>query len=309
MRASCCVIVLPPSHRPAQRVADTARPSAIGSMPGCRKKRWSSTATNACCRYGAIARDRHVLALLVEAEPALAVGRVEPRVADAARQLVDGIALLARARPRLTPATTTTSVQQEPRSAHIGAQETHHGPNGFRIPSTQCCRECMRRKARPCWLGRDRLFVQDPVNEGDGDRTLADRGRDTLDAAAGRRRRRTPRANSSRAGTVARERPCAGEILGRQIGPGLDEALSVERDAPAQPRGARRRACHHEDVADLVRSPRAGRRFATDALELSPPSSATISVSVRSAIFRVVLDSTNQIARHRLRQPWPRTSM
>jgi hypothetical protein len=39
--------------------------------------------------------DRHVVALFVEPEPALAVGGVEPGVADAARQLVDIVALLA----------------------------------------------------------------------------------------------------------------------------------------------------------------------------------------------------------------------
>src|SRR5688572_1615289 len=37
--------------------------------------------------------DRDVVPLLVESEPALAVGAVEPGVADAARQLIDGVAL------------------------------------------------------------------------------------------------------------------------------------------------------------------------------------------------------------------------
>ena len=38
-------------------------------------------------------RDRHVVPLLVETKPAAAIGGVKPRVADAARQLIDRITL------------------------------------------------------------------------------------------------------------------------------------------------------------------------------------------------------------------------
>ena len=44
-------------------------------------------------QVGAICGDRHVVALFVETEPAAAVGGVKPRVADAAGELVDRVAL------------------------------------------------------------------------------------------------------------------------------------------------------------------------------------------------------------------------
>ena len=109
MRASCCVSVLPPSTRPRDRTSrTTARP---GRSDRCRdggRSARSSTATTACCRVGRDLVERHVVPLLVEPEPRLAVGAVEHRVADAARQPVDRDRV-ARQPPRRDAPPTTSS--------------------------------------------------------------------------------------------------------------------------------------------------------------------------------------------------------
>ena len=74
------------------------------------------------------------------------------------------------------------------------------------------------------------------MHEGDRDRALADRRRHAFDVAG------SDVADGEHAGQAGfeqmgrpRERPVrGGQIVLRQIGPGLDEPLGVERDAPVR---------------------------------------------------------------------------
>ncbi len=77
---------------------------------------------NACCRCGRDVGQRHVLPLLVEAEPARPVGGVEPRVADAARELVH--------RPGLLPGPPREhdSQQQAGDDHHLGSSVLRREP-------------------------------------------------------------------------------------------------------------------------------------------------------------------------------------
>ena len=81
------------------------------------------------------------------------------------------------------------------------------------------------------------LFVQDLVDEGDGDRSFADGRRHTLDVAcphvADREHAGQARFEQMRR---ARQRPMrGGQVVLGQVGPGLDEPLGIERDAAVEP--------------------------------------------------------------------------
>ena len=71
----------------------TARPSAIGSTPGCVVEAVILDRDEGMLQVGGMSASGTSLPLLVHPEPGLAVGGEEPRVADAAAQLVDGLAL------------------------------------------------------------------------------------------------------------------------------------------------------------------------------------------------------------------------
>ena len=94
VRASCCVSVLPPSTVPGERrlrhdgAAERDRIDAgmrVEAVILDRDERVLQVLGNLV--------ERHVAAVLVHPEPAAAVGREKPRVADAARQAVHGLAL------------------------------------------------------------------------------------------------------------------------------------------------------------------------------------------------------------------------
>ena len=90
VRASCWVSVLPPSSRPAgahvahDRAADGDRIDAE-----MRMKSMILDGDDRVAQVGGDAVQRHVAPMFFEREPRLAVGAVEHRLADAARELVD----------------------------------------------------------------------------------------------------------------------------------------------------------------------------------------------------------------------------
>ena len=98
------------------------------------------------------------------------------------------------------------------------------------------------------------LFGQHLMDEGNRDRTLADGRRNTFDIAA------PDVADCEHSGQTRfeemgspGERPMrGGQIFLRQIRPRLDESFRVERDTATEPVGARNRAGHDENVADVV---------------------------------------------------------
>ena len=126
MRASCCVRVLPPSTR--ARRADVAQHGAAERDridAGMEEEAVILDGDEGVLQVRRDLRDRHVVALLVEAEPAAAVGGVEPGVADAARQLVDGVALLGEPAER-DRGDDDERVEQVLRPAEVGAQQHSH---------------------------------------------------------------------------------------------------------------------------------------------------------------------------------------
>ena len=91
MRASCCVSVLPPSTPAA--AADVADDRAAEADRIDARMVVEAAILDRDDRVLQVGRDlveRDVVPLLVEPEPRLAVGAVEHRVADAARQAVHG---------------------------------------------------------------------------------------------------------------------------------------------------------------------------------------------------------------------------
>ena len=221
MRASCCVSVLPPSTVPGARTFRTiARAERDRIDAGMQEEAvildGDERVLQVTARSRAIGTSWRCSS---RRNQRLAVGGVEPGVADAARQLVDGVALLGE------PADADAGhddeqVEQQPGPAHVGAQQTHHGPNGFRIPSTQCCRECMRRKARPFVEQRcRRSLVQHLVDEGDGNRPFptADATRLTLPPRTSPTANTPGRLVSSRCGGRASGQRAAARSSGDKI--------------------------------------------------------------------------------------------
>ena len=88
--SACCR----PRPCPARRtLRTTARPSAIGIDAGMQVEAVVLDRDEGLLQRRRDRVERHVLPLFVESEPAPAVGRVEPGVADTARQLVNDVRL------------------------------------------------------------------------------------------------------------------------------------------------------------------------------------------------------------------------
>src|SRR6266849_4291464 len=101
--------------------------------------------------------------------------------------------------------------------------------------------------------GQAGSFGEDAVYELHADGALADGGCDAFHAASAN----VPDCKDSRDARLEEERrtwqwPPA-EILVIQVGPGLDEALVIERHGALQPFRVRTRAGHREEVADWQR--------------------------------------------------------
>ena len=91
VRASCCVSVLPPSAaRAAAQVADERPGQANRIDAGMVVEAAILDGDDRVLQVGRDRVERDVVALLIEPEPRLAVAAVEHRVADAARQPMDG---------------------------------------------------------------------------------------------------------------------------------------------------------------------------------------------------------------------------
>ena len=108
---------------------------------------------------------------------------------------------------------------------------------------------------------------------------------------------------SSRYGGRASGHPAAARSSGDRSGPVLMNPLLVERDASIEPAGVRHGARHHEHVADVV-------RLDVARPIVAPPDAFEMPVAVQRDELRsrpqgdrrVLLDSANEIARHRVRQ-------
>src|SRR5438128_11706515 len=95
--------------------------------------------------------------------------------------------------------------------------------------------------------------------------------------------------------------PRGGQLLGRQVRSRLDEPLVVEREAAPEPAGARYRPRHGEDVPD------AG-RLDPSSLVVDPAPALEVAVALEAHDLRahmpdngrMVLDATDQVARHRI---------
>src|SRR5215469_10718554 len=101
------------------------------------------------------------------------------------------------------------------------------------------------------------------------------------------------------------ERPMSGgQILLREIGACLDEALGIKRDAPIEPLSVWNGAHHEKDVSYVVHLDAAG-------LMVAPAHSFEMLIPFHSNDFgigpqddnRILFDAANQIARHAVRQP------
>ena len=126
MRASCWVMVLPPSTVPGSRtLRTTARATRDRIDAGMQEEAVVLDRDERVLQVRRDRGERHVVPLLVEAEPRPAVGGVEPGVADAAGQLVDGVALLAEP-PDAERGDSDHHVEQEPGAAQVGAQQSEH---------------------------------------------------------------------------------------------------------------------------------------------------------------------------------------
>src|SRR5436190_3517520 len=142
------------------------------------------------------------------------------------------------------------------------------------------------------------------MDERDGNRSFTDCRRDPLDVAGAHI------ANGEHPGSTGLQqvrwpwqwpfRPL--QVFGREIRARLHESLRIERDAPAQPLSARRSARHHENVADVTPLGRL--------LFLAPVNPLEVPVSLESGDLgagvqlypRALLDTSYQVARHRLRE-------
>src|SRR5262245_34989723 len=95
----------------------------------------------------------------------------------------------------------------------------------------------------------------------------------------------------------------AGQILLREIGPCLDEALGIKRDTPVEPLCAGNGAHHEKDVSYVV-------GFGIPGLVVAPADLFEMMLALHSDDFAVgpqedggiLFDAANQIARHGFRQ-------
>ena len=100
MRASCWVSVLPPSTVPANDVAEDGAAERDRIDAGVLEEAVILDRDERVLQVGGNVRERHVLPVLVHAEPPAAVGGEKPRVADAATELVDSPGLAQGPRQR-----------------------------------------------------------------------------------------------------------------------------------------------------------------------------------------------------------------
>jgi hypothetical protein len=92
------------------------------------------------------------------------------------------------------------------------------------------------------------------MNKWNRNRSFANRGRDTLDAAATHVacRKDSRQTGFEQVRRTDKGPACSAQIFWRQIGTCLNEAFSVKRDAAIKPTGVRIAACHNEHMADVV---------------------------------------------------------
>ena len=136
------------------------------------------------------------------------------------------------------------------------------------------------------------------------DRAFADGRGDALDVAGPHV---TDREHAGQAGLEQERRRVSGQprvrqLLGREIGAGLDESLRVQGHAAVEPPRVRHRARHHEHVPDgpcVVTPVSPSRQVTRSSRPL--PSRPTISVLGVQRDVRALLDAPDQVARHRCR--------
>ena len=115
---------------------------------------------------------------------------------------------------------------------------------------------------------------------------------------------KTPgRVVSSRYGDRARRPTRRGQVLRRQVRTGLDESAPVECHAAIEPPCTRHRARHHEHVSDVM-------CFDGVRTTIAPLDAIEVLCAVQRDQLcpkpcdrRMLLDATNQVARHRIGQP------
>src|SRR6202035_432593 len=148
-----------------------------------------------------------------------------------------------------------------------------------------------------------RSLGQHPVDELHADRALADRRGHPLDAPRAHvADREDPGAAGLEEERPARQRPARRpQLLGAEVGAGLDEALVVHRHAAREPAGVGPRAGHHEDVADLGGGPLAASPVEPgDALELALAVERHDAGAGPQLDVGGLLDAADQVARHAL---------
>src|SRR5437588_5439204 len=143
------------------------------------------------------------------------------------------------------------------------------------------------------------------MNEGDGDRSFAHGRRNPFDAAA----THVSHGENVRQTGLKQVRPAGQgpvrsvQVLWRQNGASLNEALVVERDAAIEPAGVGSGASHDENVANLV-------FLGLPGLPISPTNGFEVIVSFEGDDLgawpeyyrRSLFDPPNQIARHGVSQ-------